>query len=138
MTSVFLDANIFLYATGADHPLREPARQIIRRVSEGELDAITSTEVVQEILFVLARRGRSSDGIQLARSTARMFPDLLSVTRADIVIACDLFEQYPEIRPRDAVHAATMLNNGLELIVSADGHFDQIQGIRRLPLDLPA
>lgn len=135
MTAAFLDTNVFLYATGAEHPLREPARQIIQRVSRGELMATTNAEVIQEILFVLHRRGKTEWAAQLVRSTALMFPDLLPVTRNDMLIACDLLERHPQIRARDAVHAATMLNNGLDVIISADQHFDEIQGIQRMPLD---
>lgn len=134
MTAAFLDTNVFLYATGAEHPLRESARQIIQRVSRGELTATTNAEVIQEILFVLHRRGKTEWAAQLVQSTALMFPDLLPVTRNDMLIACDLLERHPQIRARDAVHAATMLNNGLDVIISADQHFDEIQGIQRLPL----
>lgn len=134
MTAVFLDANVFFYAAGAEHPLRTPAQEVIQKVAAGELAATTSAEVLQEILFVMQRRGQAELGFQLTRNTVLLFPDLLSVTRNDMLIACDLLERYPQIRTRDAVHAATMLNNGLDSIVSADGHFDDIEGIRRIPL----
>jgi predicted nucleic acid-binding protein len=55
------------------------------------------------------------------------------VTLADMHRPFDLLERYgTEITGRDAVHAATMLNNGLTHIISADGHFDIIEGITRL------
>ena len=44
---VFLDTNVFLYAAGGEHVLREPCRRILRNVVD--IDAITSSEVVQEI-----------------------------------------------------------------------------------------
>jgi predicted nucleic acid-binding protein len=49
-----------------------------------------------------------------------------------MALACDLLEQYPSISTRDAVHAATMKNNDLATIISTDGHFDAIEGIRRI------
>ena len=134
MTAVFLDANVFFYAAGAEHPFREPARQVIEKVSSGDLAATTSTEILQEILFVMHRRGQVDLGLQLVRNTVLLFPDLLAVTRNDMLIACDLLERYPQIRARDAVHAATMINNGLDSIISADQHFDDIQEIKRLPI----
>jgi predicted nucleic acid-binding protein len=97
--------------------------------------ATTSSEVLQEILFVLQRRNQTETALQLVRSTVLLFPDLLPVTRNDMLVACDLLERYPQIRPRDAVHAATMLNNGLSSIVSADRHFDEIEELERLPLE---
>ena len=39
MAAIFLDTNIFLYAAGADHPLREASQQFLQRVAEGDLQA---------------------------------------------------------------------------------------------------
>jgi len=129
---IFLDTNVFLFAAGAEHPLREDSQRILHRVAQEELAATTSSEVVQEILYVLYRRSLEGAAQQLARNAILLFPDLLSVTRNDMEAACDLLERYPGIPTRDAVHAATMLNNGITTIVSADGHFDEIQEIHRL------
>src|SRR5947208_7460691 len=109
---VFLDTNVFLFAAGADHPLREASQQLLRRVTQGELAAKTSTEVVQEILYVLRRRGLHEVAVKLARNTLALFPDLLPITRADMATACSLLDRYPDLPTRDAVHAATALNNG--------------------------
>ena len=134
MPTVFLDTNVFLYAIGAQHPLKAPSQRVLERVGDGELDAVTSTEVVQEILHVLIRRGLRATGLQLARHMIDPLGGLLPVTQADLSIACDLIDRYPALPVRDAVHAATMLNNGISAIVSADGHFDEVQEIRRFPL----
>jgi uncharacterized protein len=134
MPTVFLDTNVFLYAIGAQHPLKAASQSVLERVGEGELDAVTSTEVVQEILHVLIRRGLRETGLQLARHMIDLLGGLLPVTQADLAIACDLIDRYPALPVRDAVHAATMLNNGISAIVTADGHFDEVQGIRRFPL----
>jgi hypothetical protein len=129
---IFLDTNVFLFAAGAEHPLREASQRILRRVAQEELAATTSSEVVQEILYVLYRRGLADSAQQLARNAILLFPDLLPVTRNDMEAACDLLERYPGIPTRDAVHAATMLNNGITTIITADGHFDGIREVHRL------
>ncbi|HKI01950.1 MAG TPA: type II toxin-antitoxin system VapC family toxin [Thermoanaerobaculia bacterium] len=136
MAAIFLDTNIFLYAVGADQSLREASQQVLRRVAEGDLVATTNSEVVQEIIFVLGRRGRKDEALDLARSTILLFPDLLPVTRSDMLAACELMERYPSLPPRDAIHAATMINNGIGSILSVDHHFDDVVEITRLPLDL--
>jgi predicted nucleic acid-binding protein len=129
---IFLDTNVFLFAAGADHPLRRASQEILRRVAQGDLVATSSSEVVQEILYVLYRRGLPAAAQELTRNTLLLFPDLLPVTRNDMALAADLLDRYPRISTRDAVHAATMLNNGLSKIVTSDDHFDEIQEIRRL------
>lgn len=129
---VFIDTNIFLHAAGAQHPLREPCLKVLRRIAAGSLEATTNSEVIQEVLFVIDRRGRRKDALQLARDVCGMFPNLLPVTRADLLMSCDLLQRYPHITIRDSIHAASMLNNQIKEIVSADPDFDHIPGLRRI------
>ena len=129
---VFLDTNVFLYAAGQAHPRREACVKVLRRVAEGTLEATANSEVIQEILYVLVRRGRGETGVTLARHVAALFPDLLPVTGEDMRRACDLVERYSTLSVRDAVHAATMLGNGLQQVISVDEDFDQIREIRRV------
>ncbi|MFL6261327.1 MAG: type II toxin-antitoxin system VapC family toxin [Thermoanaerobaculia bacterium] len=107
----------------------------MERVGDGDLEAVSNTEVIQEVLYVLDRRGLREKGLKLARHIVGLLGPLLPVSQTDISTACGLIDRYPALPIRDAIHAATMLNNGISEIVSADDHFDEVQGIRRLPLD---
>lgn len=108
---------------------------VLERVAAGSLEAATNSEVVQELLFVLTRRSQPREALRLAARVIALFPDLLPVTRGDMLLACDIVAQHPRMPVRDAVHAATMLNNGLKTIVSVDSDFDQLPAIQRI---LPA
>ena len=132
MAPFFLDTNVFLYAAGADHPHRESCQRVLERVAEGSLSAVTSAEVVQEILYVLSRRGLRSEGLRLAASVLALFPELLPVRRAEIAEALLLLDRYPTLNPRDAVHGATVRVNRLAGIVTADRHFERIEGVTPL------
>ena len=134
MAQAFLDANVFLYAAGRDHPLRSPARTVLERIRTGVLKATTSTEVVQELVYVVGRAGRRGEAVRLGRSVLALFPDLLPVTAEVMPLALDLVERDPRTSPRDAVHVATMLDHGIRTIVSADQDFDRIEGIERIDL----
>jgi hypothetical protein len=129
---VFLDTNIFLYAAGASHPLRAACAKVLRGVADGSLEATLNSEVLQEILYVLTRRGRRDDALKLVGHLTALFPDLLAVTRDDVVGACALLRQYPRLSVRDAIHVGTMLRNGLRTVVSVDSDFDQVSEIRRV------
>jgi predicted nucleic acid-binding protein len=129
---IFLDTNVFLYAAGASHPQREACAKVLRRVADGALHATINSEVVQEILYVLNRRGRREDALKLAGHLTALFPDLLAVTRDDVVRTCELLRRYPRLPVRDAVHVATMLRNGLKTVISVDSDFDQVSEIRRV------
>jgi predicted nucleic acid-binding protein len=133
--TLFLDTNVFLYAAGGDHPLRAPCRDILRRVAKGDLTATTSSEVVQEVLYVLSRRGLRDQAIALAKNIIGVFPSMLEVGGREMSLACDLMESTPELSPRDAVHAATMLTHEVNTIISADPHFDRLTRITRIVPD---
>jgi hypothetical protein len=128
----FIDTNVFLYAAGGAHPQREGCARVLRRVAEGTLEATVNSEVIQEILYVLSRRGKRTDALALASHVSSLFPDLLPITRSDIQKACELLRLYPELAVRDAIHAATMMQNGIHQLISVDADFDQIRGIRRI------
>ncbi|MBW2740443.1 MAG: type II toxin-antitoxin system VapC family toxin [Deltaproteobacteria bacterium] len=65
--------------------------------------------------------------------------NVLPVTKKDIEISLYFYQQYRDkiVLPRDIIHAATMVQNGLETIVSVDKHFDIIEEVQRIaPSDL--
>lgn len=41
--ALFLDSNVFLYAAGREHPLRDVCRRLLDRVAAGEVEAATSS-----------------------------------------------------------------------------------------------
>ena len=131
---VFIDSNVPMYVAGRDHPLREPARRFLERARAGEIDACTSTEVLQEILYRYAALKR----LDLARQVYELFvmlcPVVYPVTLADTDRAKQLVCDGRGIGVRDAIHAAVMLNNDLKEVATFDAGFDLIHEVRRLPL----
>lgn len=137
ISMIFLDTNVFLYAAGGPHRYRDPCQSVLLRLRENSLIATTNTEVIQELLYVLRRKNREKQALELARDVIALLPDLLPVTRVDAALACDLLEQHPDLPTRDAVHVATMRSNGLDTLISADQHFDAVTGVRRIdPADV--
>jgi uncharacterized protein len=132
--TVFLDSNIPMYVAGGDHPNRAVARRVMERVRSGRLQACTSTEVIQEILYRYASLGKLDLARQVYDLFVEMCPVVFSVTLADTDRARDLLSSVTGISARDAVHAAVMHNNGVEWIATFDRGFDAVTGIRRLKL----
>jgi uncharacterized protein len=130
--TAFLDTPIFMYAGGADHPFRASCGAILRRVDEGDLDATTSVEVVQEILHRYMSIHRADTGIAMAREVLDAFAPVLPVTHAMVRRVPDLAHAYPALSARDLIHVATCLVEGIEVIISPDRAFDQVREIRRL------
>jgi len=129
---VFIDSNIPMYVAGRDHPNREMARRFLDRVHAGEVEACTSTEVLQEILYRYSSLGR----LDLARQVYELFvqicPVVLPVTLADTDRAKDLLASTAGVSARDAVHAAVMINNDVQQIATFDSGFDRLDGLERI------
>jgi predicted nucleic acid-binding protein len=129
---MFLDTNVFLYAIGGQGPYKEPCRAILSAVGRGVLDAVTNTEVLQEILHVRARRVNIKDGTSAARAAAGIVGEVLPVTQQDVLRACSVLDRHPTLGARDALHVAVMNHAKLTLLVSVDRDFDSIKTLKRL------
>jgi hypothetical protein len=131
---VFIDSNIPMYVAGTEHPNRGPSLRFLETVRRGEVEACTSTEVLQEILYRYHALGR----LDLAAGVYDLFvaivPEVLPVTLADTDLARDLLVATGGISARDAVHGAVMINNGVERIATFDRGFDRIGRVVRLEL----
>jgi predicted nucleic acid-binding protein len=58
--------------------------------------------------------------------------DIFPVRIMDTDKALEILKRVNGITSRDAVHAATMIHNGIKEIISTDPHFDLIQEIKRV------
>lgn len=132
MARVFLDANVFLYAIGAESPHRQSCRDVLSAAGNGELDAVTSSEVLQEVLHVRTRRVDITDAIHATRAAAALVAEVLPVTGEDILAACRLLTKHPQMSARDALHVAVMKSCQVHTLVSVDKDFDAIKEIKRV------
>ncbi|MEZ4592019.1 MAG: type II toxin-antitoxin system VapC family toxin [Chloroflexota bacterium] len=130
----FLDVNVPMYAAGRAHPYKESCVWVLTEIANGRLNAVISSEIIQEILYRFGAMGQAEVGTQMAQNLMNLVPDVLPVTVADMQTAVSLFTQYAPhgVKARDVVHAAVMHTHQLTHIISTDKHFDQIEGITRL------
>lgn len=131
---VFLDVNVPMYAGGREHPLKAACVWVMRQAAEGLLNVAVDTEIIQEILHRYSAIGEPRIGIKMGTSLLNIVPTTYPVNVADMQLAIEIFEKYvgQGITARDALHVAVMRNNGLTHIVSADQHFDCVEGITRV------
>ena len=125
-----LDTNIVVYAVGRPHGYKRACVQLLQDVVNGAGDFNVDTELLQEVLYLYTARGESALGLSTCSDLLLVFPDPLPIARQEIVLAHKLLTGYPNLLPRDAVHAAVVLANGLDGIVSADRVFGSIANLR--------
>ncbi len=130
---VFLDANIIMYAIGKEHPLRNPCRMYLEEIKRGGLTVVTNTEVLQEIFhryFSIQMPAIAEEAFTAMKGFCK---EIYPITLLEVERALSLLKEFPSsINTRDAIHAATMMNKGIEKILSTDLHFDIIPGIERI------
>jgi hypothetical protein len=93
---------------------------------------VTSSEVLQEILHRYISADRREKIESAFDALQAIVDDVFAVEKADVLLAKDLVQAHPTLSARDAVHAAVMQRRQITEILSFDGGFDEIGGIRRL------
>ena len=136
---VFIDTSVFMYARGKEHPLKASCSHIILAMAkEGTLGhygtPVVNTEVLQEILYRYVMIEKGDIGLSICRDIEALGVEVLPVTRDDMNRAFELFERYAaqDLPPRELIHAAVMMNNGISHVISADKHFDAVKEIKRV------
>src|SRR4051794_18485009 len=102
---ILIDANIWMYAVGGDHPYREPCRKFLRRVVAGEVDAIVSVEVLHEILHRYRSVNRWEFGMRIYDVARESVVRVLPVDDEVLDFARGLLSRHLGLMTRDAVHA---------------------------------
>ena len=126
-----LDTNIVVYARGRASPYKEACTAVLAFGEENPDAFGVDVEALQELLDIYTRRGERSFAARLVGEILAGFPDPYPITRREIEEASDIIKGYRRLTPRDAIHAAVVVNYGLEGIVTADRSFDQIAGVTR-------
>jgi predicted nucleic acid-binding protein len=127
---ILLDTTILVYAVGAEHPLRQPCRAVVRAIGAGQLAATTTLEAIQEFAHVRARRRGRADAVHLARAYADLLSPLETAHRDDLDSGLRLFQQYDMLGAFDAVLAAIALHRPqVSGLASADQGFQHLPGL---------
>lgn len=134
---IVLDTTVLVYAKGTAHELRDPCRRLVEALAEGEIEATTTVEVIQEFVHVRARKRGRTGAAALGRDYVELFSPLLTVSDADLVRGLTLFEDVERLGAFDAVLAATAVAVSATALVSADRAFRAITGLEHVIPDEP-
>jgi uncharacterized protein len=132
---IVLDTTVLVYAKGADHPLRDPCRELVQAIADRQIAATTTVEVVQEFVHVRARRRGRDDAASLGRDYAELLAPLLTVTSDDLARGLAWYRRSDRLGAFDAVLAAAASAAGVRAVVSADGAFGELGEIAHVAPD---
>jgi predicted nucleic acid-binding protein len=126
---IVLDTTVLVYATGADHALREPCRRLVEAVAAGRIEASTTVEVIQEFVHLRGRRRPRAEAAELGAAYADLLAPLLVVTGAELAAGLRLYRDLKRLGAFDAVLAAAALSMQAVALVSADVAFRAVPGL---------
>ncbi len=117
---IFVDTNVFMYAVGSPHPLKEQAREFFQECSQSNTSLYTSAEVLQELLhaYLPVRRSQTLDAAMALMEGADV--DVWPLEEADIALARQLYAQRPFLAARDLCHLASCRRRGVREIKTFD------------------
>ncbi len=137
--TVFIDTAVIMYAAGAEHPLKAPSAEIVRRVASGELAGVTSAEVIQEIAHRFVHAQQPERAAELIGHALEVFSPVIPIGQAVVERMPGLIRRYPSLQARDLIHVAACLEERIEAIVSPDRAFDIVSELERIdPADAAA
>ena len=125
----FIDTNILMYAVGTPHPLKEPCLAILKRVSDGEITAVTDTEVFQEIAYRYWSQRKWQVAVEVLSAYHALFDEIYPIEKTQLSSYYQLLGDHPDLFPRDAIHIAVMHHHGLQRIYTADRDFKRVPGL---------
>jgi len=104
---IYVDTNVFIYAVGRRHPLRDPSRNFLADSMRKQVRLAISAEVLQELMHVYLPVGRIETldaAIALVKSCIHT---VWPLEEEDVVQARSLLDVYPELGARDLLHLAS-------------------------------
>jgi len=132
LKNVYLDSNVFIYATLYSGEIAEKSKEYLRRTSDGEFTAYTSVLTWDEVVYVVRKVAGVEESIKVGKILLKIsFLEFLDVDYAICEDAQKLAEKY-KLLPRDAIHASFALKYCDGTIISNDTDFDVINGLKRM------
>ncbi|MBV8143672.1 MAG: type II toxin-antitoxin system VapC family toxin [Gammaproteobacteria bacterium] len=129
---ILVDSNVPMYLIGAPHPHKTDSQRLLEQLISDRQKLVTDAEVLQEILHRYVAIDRR-DAIQPAFDALLGVVDqVFAIDESTAQRAKEIVLERPGLSARDAVHAAVMDLQAIELILSFDAGFDGLPGIQRL------
>lgn len=117
---IFVDTNVWMYAVGRPHPLRDEARRFFEQTLEDRAVLVTSAEVLQELLHAylsVGRVGTLDAALALVEGQAS---DVWPIEPEDVRLARLLADRKPGLGARDLLHVATCRRRDVDRVRTFD------------------
>ena len=117
---IFVDSNVFIYAVGRPHPLREEAQGFFLKAREAEKRLVTSAEVLQELIHVYLPVNRLETLDAALTLAVQGVEEVLPVRAETVLHARNLIHKNPSLTARDLLHLAVCHLNRIHELMTFD------------------
>lgn len=125
----YIDTNVFIYAFINSEILGKLCRAIINNLHVGKIIGFTSCLTFDEFLWAV-KKIKPDSFIDMGKDLLDLNIKFIDVDKIILHHALDMILKY-KLKPRDAIHAATMELNNIYNLISEDSDFDRIDWIKR-------
>ncbi|MBI1973771.1 type II toxin-antitoxin system VapC family toxin [Candidatus Micrarchaeota archaeon] len=133
---MFIDANVLIHTILGGDRKAIACLKLIEMIEIGKVTGDTSLLVLDEVAWeVIKARGKTAaiDSWQKMLSIPKL--NVLSLNE-NVAFKTPYFMKEYDLEPRDSIHAATCVLNGIKTIVSFDKDFDKVKELeRKTPFD---
>ena len=117
---IFVDTNVFTYAVGRPHPLRDPAREFFAACVRERAQLCTSAEVLQELIHAYLPAGRIQALDAALALVSHTNVEVWPLEKTDVALARQLHDQHPSLQARDLCHLASCRRRDVQEIKTFD------------------
>ena len=117
---IFVDSNVFIYAVGRSHPLKQEAQNFFLDSSDRGKRLVTSAEVLQELLHVYLPVGRTETLDAALELATQGVDQVLPVDPGTVLNARNLSDNFPGLTARDLLHLSVCQLNHIKELKTFD------------------
>jgi predicted nucleic acid-binding protein len=127
---IYIDSTVFLNAILNDESLGRESRKFLGKIEENEIKASTSVLTFDEVAWIVKKNRNYETSLVAVKNLLDMPIEFIDANYEIICLSYDLMKKY-QLKPRDAIHAASALSRNIKIIISEDSDFDDIKEIKR-------
>jgi predicted nucleic acid-binding protein len=132
-TAYFLDSTTLIHAVDKEAEYQRECLNAINMAAKGLINAATSLETLEEVLFILSKLTSMETAIRVARDYLKLQGiKKYEMSRITLEHALEIMEITALKRPKDAINVATMLEQNIGKIISEDEDYDKIDFVERV------
>ena len=132
---IYLDTNIFVYPHTGNDAISGACIKLLEKAMSEEIKACTSIITWDEFQYALKKKFHDREkAVELSKDFLAMPNIIFLEANKEIIESAQKITEKYNIAPRDAIHAATAIINGIKEIISDDPDFDKITELKRIKI----